>query len=509
MADFYVKSGQATERANSTAYALGNKMVPLRSDASTNNAVAKRWVWECTVAGTSGAAVPTWPASVTQDTTTVTDGTVTWQARKPGFSSGTTANWTFASPYLDFILSGTAAGDRIFVSNNHSESSAVAITHSYAGTTTSPTIVLCVDDSAAPPTTVATGAIITTTGASAISVAGIGYTYGITYQCGTGTSAVNISLVPTDGNSQQFEQCTFRLVNTAAGSRFVVGGSASGHETDLVLTNCNLRAANASQRINLQQTNLKVVGGGLQSGGTALSGLVTGTSAFNAVFTGFDCSNGATNINLVDSGLAATGNVIFRRCKMPASWSGTVAAGDPSRPGTKLAMYGVDSGADVTRFQERYFSGSTFSENTIVRTGGASASWRMASSANAEFPLLPLISPEIYFENTATGSPITVTVEVITDNVTLTDQHAWLEVISTNTASSVNGTLVSDWSTPIATATNQPTSSEAWTTTGITTPVKQKLSVTFTPQVAGDIIAVVKLARANTTVYVDPKVVVT
>jgi hypothetical protein len=100
-------------------------------------------------------------------------------------------------------------------------------------------------------------------------------------------------------------------------------------------------------------------------------------------------------------------------------------------------------------------------------------------------------------------------VEVLTDNVTLTDQQAWLDVMSMNTASQVLGTWTSDASLLLTTATNQPTSTDPWTTTGITTPVRQKLSVTFTPQVAGDFIAVVRLARASTTMYVDPAVVVT
>jgi hypothetical protein len=60
--------------------------------------------------------------------------------------------------------------------------------------------------------------------------------------------------------------------------------------------------------------------------------------------------------------------------------------------------------------------------------------------------------------------------------------------------------------TILATPANQTTSSETWTTTGLTTPVKQKLSVTFTPQEKGPIIARVYLAKASTTVYVCPEI---
>jgi hypothetical protein len=133
----------------------------------------------------------------------------------------------------------------------------------------------------------------------------------------------------------------------------------------------------------------------------------------------------------------------------------------------------------------------------------------MVATANVEFPAIPLISPEIYFYNTTVGSPVTVTVEVITNNVTLTNLDIWLDVMAMNTASSTLGSWTSSASALLSSATNLPSSSESWTTTGLTTPVRQKLSVTFTPQVVGDFIAIVRLARASTTVYVDPAAVVT
>ena len=104
MAAFYLKSGAgATERANSTAYTAGMRMVLLRTDTTANYLVARKWVWECTTMGTSGAAVPAWPATVTQDTTTITEGLLVWTARKPGYSSGTTAAWTFAGIFKEYV----------------------------------------------------------------------------------------------------------------------------------------------------------------------------------------------------------------------------------------------------------------------------------------------------------------------------------------------------------------------------------------------------------------------
>jgi hypothetical protein len=56
----------------STAYSVGDFVSP-----TTENG----YRYECTTAGTSDSSEPTWPTDVTSDTTTVTDGTVTWTIR--------------------------------------------------------------------------------------------------------------------------------------------------------------------------------------------------------------------------------------------------------------------------------------------------------------------------------------------------------------------------------------------------------------------------------------------
>jgi hypothetical protein len=156
--------------------------------------------------------------------------------------------------------------------------------------------------------------------------------------------------------------------------------------------------------------------------------------------------------------------------------------------------------------------GDVYSESTIVRTGGASdgttpISRKMTSSANAKF-FAPLESDDVFAWNETTGSSVTVTAETMTDNVTLTDAEAWVEVEYLGTSGFPLGSGASDRAADIlATPANQTTSSEAWTTTGLTTPVKQKLSVTFTPQEKGLIRARVMLAKASTTLYFCPKVI--
>ena len=184
--------------------------------------------------------------------------------------------------------------------------------------------------------------------------------------------------------------------------------------------------------------------------------------------------------------------------------------------GDRHEMHNCDSGDTNYRLLVADQLGTIRSETTIVRSGGASDgatpfSWAMVSNTLAKFPMLALASPELPARwNSTVGSAITVTVEVITDGVTLTDDECWLEVQYLGTSGFPLSLFSSDAKADVlATAANQTTSTETWTTTGLTTPTKQKLSVTFTPQEAGFLQPVVRLAKASTTVYVCPKMVVT
>jgi hypothetical protein len=135
----------------------------------------------------------------------------------------------------------------------------------------------------------------------------------------------------------------------------------------------------------------------------------------------------------------------------------------------------------------------------------------MVTNANAEYPIRVLRSPEIVRWNETTGSSITVTVEIVHDSQgsgtssAFTDKEIWLEVQYLGTSGYPLGTFVDDAASDIlGSAADQTSSSATWTTTGLTTPVKQKLSVSFTPQEKGYIHAVVCMAGASDTCYVDP-----
>lgn len=183
-------------------------------------------------------------------------------------------------------------------------------------------------------------------------------------------------------------------------------------------------------------------------------------------------------------------------------------------------MHNCDSGDTNYRLWVEDYAGSVKHETTIVRTGGASdgtttISWRMATTANAEYPVVLMCSPEIVAWNDTTGSSVTATIEIVHDSMgagsgsKFQDDEIWLEVMYLGTSGFPLGSWIRDCKADVlAAATNQDDSTETWTTTGLTTPVKQKLSVTITPQEKGFIHARVVMAKASKTCYICPKLTV-
>ena len=179
-------------------------------------------------------------------------------------------------------------------------------------------------------------------------------------------------------------------------------------------------------------------------------------------------------------------------------------------------MWNCDSGDTNYRLWIEDYAGSIKSETTLVKTGGASdgdtpLSWKMATTANAEYPLVLLRSPEIFSERiTSTGSAKTITVDILHDSATaLKDDEIWLEVQYLGTSGFPLGSFANDSKADVlAAGANQASSSATWTTTGMGNPNKQKLEVTFTPQEKGVAIVTVCMAKASYTVYVDPLAVV-
>jgi len=434
-----------------------------------------------------------------------------------GNNADSGATWALAD--ADLHTPTYAAGDRIFVSDNHAQTSASSITINLNGTRASPVQVICVDDSAEPPTAVADTATVFTTGASNITILGTGYLYGLHFRAASGGVSATLGIGSGNDNALVFENC--KLENGSTGSsgftiQFGASGSTLASKAELI--NCELALNHPNSNIRLNNGVLHWRGGSI-SGSAILRLLEFGVTGRGgaAYLDGVDLSGCASNVTLAefDQGLAVA---VFRNCKLPASWTGNPSNGYAA--GCRVEMYNCDSADTNYRLWIEDIAGSTKSETVVVRTGGANdgttpLSWKIDSKTDAEYPVVKHVSPEIVQWNETTGSSVTATVEIVHDSQgagsgsKFQDDEIWLEVMYLGTSGFPLGVWISDCKADVlATAANQADSTESWTTTGLTTPVTQKLSVTFTAQEKGFVHARVVMAKASKTAYICPKMTV-
>lgn len=422
-----------------------------------------------------------------------------------GSNSDNGSTWALAKATLAGAAAIDAAGDSVYLSSAHSESTASSVN---AGFSSSGAYVrlLSVNDAAEPPTALSAGALIATTGNSQILLNGSIYVNGMTFRSGVSASGTASQTFSGFGGSV-FEDCNFEIGST--GTSTIISAGFSGAVRWI---NCNVKFGATAQSIT--PGNLHWAGGGLNSGGSSPTSLFSNVCA--GLIEGVDFSNLSSSSNLCSGSFSPPPAVmVFRNCKLPASWSGQLVATKTSQTSWRVSMYNCDNADTNYSLWIETFAGTIRHETTIVRTGGASdgvtpLSWKLSASSSAAYGLFVLKTDEIVVWNDSVGSSTTVTAEVVTDNVTLNDDECWLEVRYMGTSGyPVSSAIDDSKADTMASAAAQSSSSETWTTTGLTTPVKQKLSVTFTPEEKGFIHAVVCLAKASTVVYVDPKLTVT
>lgn len=444
-----------------------------------------------------------------------------------GSDSNTGADWNNEKLTMATGIAGIdAAGDRVLINSAHAES---ASTFSYTcpGTPANPIQFLSVTPTGTSGISALTaGASFTATGSAGMTFAGSYYAKGLSFTYSGNTSAAMSFSVTNDVVT--LEDCSFNSTGTGGSGSIALGASGSGAGTRMTVINPTFRIGATGQRVTYAGHTI-IRGGQWSASGTLNPGgpfspAQNGRGQLLEVYD-FDFSNLNAAINLI-GGFQPGSVAKFYGCRLPASWSGAPVSSTSIQPGQRVEMYNCDNADTNYRLWIRDYHGDIKSETTIVRSGGASdgttpLSWKMDTTANCAYPNSHLRSPEIAIWNDTSGSSKTVTVEFVHDtNVTagqgagtssaFRDDEVWLEVRYMGDGSYPKTTTITDQvADVITTASDQTSSSVTWTTTGMTTPVKQKLSVTFTPQEKGWFICTVCMAKASKTIYVCPKADVT
>ena len=383
--------------------------------------------------------------------------------------NGTT--WALAKATVAGALAIAAAGDTIFVSDNHAETQASTLTWTIPGTAASPCRILCVDDSAEPPAALATTATVTTTSNFAMNVTGFAYIYGITFNCGTGGNSANLNIGNQVASSFVFEACSLRIVNTSTSSRINLQASnTSGPSARVELINTTLSFASVSQGVVNRSTLIwrGVSSALLNTIPTTL--FITPTSGMMAVATimGADLSAAGSGKNLV-SLAGANSSYFFADCKLGSAVS--IVSGSSIGPhGTEVTVVNCDSGDTNYRYHKQNFQGTIAHETTIVLSGGASdgatpVSRKATSTADSKY-FSPLCSDwaERWNEE-ASGGDVNAQIRIITfEAAALQDDEIWLEAEVLDTSGVPLGSFSNDRSANIlASPADQNADGSTWT----------------------------------------------
>lgn len=436
-------------------------------------------------------------------------------------TTGSDANdgstWALAKATLAAALTAAGAGGTVYVSQVHAESQASVMTLTSPGTANAPVMVLCVNDAAGPPTTLATSATVSTTGNNTLTLGnGFAYIYGVSFIAGNSTGTANLS-VTNSGNAAigwTFEAGLLKLGGT--GSASVIGFSSTTHNVYMFLINTKLEFGNAFQKLSAKG-NMKWLNTASAIQGTVPNTLVTSgypQPGTDLLVSGVDLSAMGSGKVLVDASgpFITASRYRFCNCKLGAS-VGVMSTAIPSVGGAIVTLENCDSADTNYRMEHYKYQGSIKAETAKIRSGGASdgttpLSWNMSTLAVSSF-VSPLDSPPVGLWIDATGSAKTLTLEIAQDGAAtaLNNDEIWLEVDYMGMSGYPTSSTASNRKTNImASAAAQPASTVTWN--NMTTPTRQSLAVTFTPQKSGYIQARVMLAKPSITVYVDPKITV-
>jgi hypothetical protein len=390
-----------------------------------------------------------------------------------GNNADSGASWALAKATLAGAVAVAVAGDTIYVASSHSETTAAALTLTFASTLGNPVKILSVSDAAEPPTTLLAGATIATTGASSITTVGFVYGYGLSFLCGDGANVAQIILGNGTNNYQKYRNCHFALRCTLTTSHIYPANASSAFGAIGVWENCTYSLNSTGQRLRVLNGRFYWNGGGPISipsgGGATLIEPGVSVTTHHAELSNLDLSLMPAVANLV----AATGVGItrFSSCKMPPSWTGGAASGTKVA-GARVEVFNCDSGDTNYGAWIEDGYGSIRSDTSIYLAGTngikhngspVPLSYKMTAESTAAYPFGLLEGMWRAFVNESTASQ-TITLEIIHNEAAgLTDADIWLEVDYPATPGSTQFTRLADAKADImATAAAQDTSAADW-----------------------------------------------
>lgn len=459
----------------------------------------------CTTAGTAGNGSE--PSFSNTAGTTAADNTVTWT------SLGVVGNFTgWQAPHARlanaFASTWGQVGNAFFIADNSAEVQSTAITLTSPGTLASPCNVYCVDHTlSVPPAVTTTGASIAMNTSGNFGGGGVAVFVGLTINYG-GSGSGTTNLRPNaSGYFWKFINGAINSQTTGANSGILMVG-ASG---TLWLYNTTVSfGASSGTFITLAngefiwESTLSAVQG---SAPTSLFGTSNSTNAVCRC-KGVDFSALGSGKTLVVAPTALQ-KYSFVDCKLGAS---VTVAGTPTVAGACIDLIRGDSSATNYRHERYTYQGTQTVETTIVRTGGASdgttsASWKVVTTANSKW-IAPFESLPVTIWNDSTSAITTLTFYgTTTGGGVPNNDDIWAEVEYLGSSLTPLGSIIATTKASnlaAAAATNNSSDGSTWGGGGAGNGFKIVVP-TFTPGQKGPINIVIKVAKASSTYYIDPR----
>jgi hypothetical protein len=423
--------------------------------------------------------------------------------------AGTGADWTNAFTTLAAAVTGKAAGDTFYVADDHAETTAAGVGITSPGTDANGCRIFCVRrvGGSVPPVAadLRATATVSNTGAFNMTVGGsFSEINGITFNCGSAANTVTLTLSATSQRTCRFVNCKFILNSTSGSSRLQFGTTSWGN--CVILENCTLQFGTTGQLCpvfgNVIWRN-SVAFVPATSIPANLFNVNSGGASF--LFEGVDFSAHVAG-KVMFSSTNSTCKAVFKDCKMGG---GTIFTGTAGPGQLDVVLIRCDTGSANYK-EERYsYLGTQTTEAAIVRSGGASDgttpfSHKIVTTANSRFDQ-PFECLPISIWNDTVGSAKTVTIEGNAATLPNNDE-IWIDVQYLGSSSSpLASKATSAKATALDTASALSFSAASWA--GGTTAFS--MSTTFTPQMKGPFTIYVKAAKASSTLYIDPKPVIT
>lgn len=429
-----------------------------------------------------------------------------------GSNTSTYDTWAKAATAISTLSALDAAGDIIWLASGHAESQ-TSYSLNWAGTTASPIRISCGTTAAAPPTTSAvTGQFTATSGTISLNVGSSGVVIfeGAKFVIPDANSFGHVSICASSGGFTTMRDCTYTFGNGS----FMRLDAATNFGAGSLLQNNTVKFGHTGQSIGMSSGggNTRIEGLTIDAASSAITTLFDLTAdGMYIEMSGCDLSAGAAAMNITANTKTSV-RCTLTACKMPGSWSGSMNSSTPGA-NSVYSLENCDSGDTHYNYMRKTSAGIAVDETTLVMTGGAAdrdataLAIRVDTSSGAS-ALLPFYSEEMVIDNLTVGSSVTVTVPFLHDSATnMTNAEIYVEVMLFTTSGVPLGTWYRDdvktdnSGNRLASAADQASSSETWTTTGMSNPNKQECSVSATIQEAGYIVSRLVICKASKTLY--------